>query len=354
MGGFIQKTGFPFEPGINFSEIIDVRAPSEFAEDHISGAINLPVLNDAERIEIGTIYKQESPFIARKLGAAIVSRNISEHINRHFIDREKDYRPLIHCWRGGQRSESMATVLSSIGWHVYFLEGGYRTYRRYVITEIESRVSRLNFVVLNGLTGAGKTLVLKKLHELGEQVLDLEGLACHKGSVFGGDPHNPQPAQKRFESLLFNEFNRFDDDRPVYIEAESAKIGKLNLPNPLWQKMKVSPVIELNSPLECRAEYLTEDYNEWLSDLDRVLETIDRLKGFHPNKQLVEWKQMAKNRNWKDLTASLLAEHYDRRYRPANAEGNFQSPCRKLVITNHDDSSLQTCAEQVRGFEIKA
>lgn len=352
MAGFIDRTNFPLVWNIDFTEIIDVRSPSEFAEDHMTGAINLPVLDDNQRIEIGTIYKQVSPFKARKLGAAMVSRNIAAHIDGHFADREKDYQPLIHCWRGGQRSESMAKVLSDIGWHVYLLDGGYRTYRRHVISEIERRVEDLKLVVINGFTGAGKTLVLKTLKKQGEQVLDLEGLARHKGSVFGGDPDNPQPAQKRFESLLYDELTGFNTDQPVYLEAESAKIGKINLPNALWQKMKRSKVIELSSPLECRAEYLTGDYKEWLSDTGRILATIDRLKGFHSDQQLVEWKSLAEARHWKELTKSLLAEHYDQRYRPEEETSHFQVPSEHLELTKHDDSSLQTCAESIIGFQI--
>ncbi|MDF1816975.1 MAG: tRNA 2-selenouridine(34) synthase MnmH [Verrucomicrobiales bacterium] len=338
--------------GIEFDEIIDVRSPSEFAEDHISGAVNRPVLNDLERTEIGTIYKQVSAFDARKKGAAMVSRNIAAHIENSFIDRGKDYKPLIYCWRGGHRSESMATVLSDIGWRVYFLEGGYRTYRRHVIAEIERRIVLLDLVVLNGFTGAGKTLILKELRDQGEQILELEGLARHKGSVFGGDPDNPQPAQKRFESMLYDRIISYDPSRPVYVEAESAKIGKLNLPNPIWQKMKESRVIELSSPLACRAEYLTNDYKEWLSDLDRIENTIDRLKGFHSDKLLLRWKDMARSRQWTELTASLLEEHYDRRYRPEKEKSHFQKPSQRVEITRHDQSNLKACAEMIRSFRI--
>ena len=352
MGGFIEKTHFPVPETVEYDEIIDVRSPAEFLEDHITGAVNLPVLYDAERAEVGMVYKQVSPFEARKMGAAIVSRNIAQHIETYFAKKDKSYRPLIHCWRGGQRSESMATVISNIGWHVVLIEGGYRTYRTHVIEQIVKRVEKLNFVVLNGLTGAGKTLLLKELSYGGEQVLDLEGIARHKGSVFGGDPDNPQPAQKRFESLLFDELVKFDEGRPVYIEAESAKIGRLNLPNPLWQRMKESTVVELFSSLDCRAEYLTKDYEEWLSDLDRVENTIDRLKGFHSGKLLMEWKSMARRNEWTELARSLLAEHYDRRYRPEAEKSHFQVPSEKLEIKKHDPASLRECVELIKGFQI--
>ncbi len=352
MGGFIEKTGFPLAAKIDFAEVIDVRSPSEFEADHISGAINLPVLNNFERAEIGTIYKQISTFEARKYGAAMVSRNIAFHIENYFIGKDKEYRPLIYCWRGGHRSESMAMVLSGIGWHVYLLEGGYRTYRQCVNREIEARVAQLNFVVINGLTGSGKTLVLRELKRLGEQTLDLEGIARHKGSVFGGDPQNPQTTQKRFESLLYDELTTLDPSRPVYIEAESAKIGKLNLPNSLWQKMRGAFVVELFSPLECRADYLINDYKEWLCDLERVDRSIDRLKGFHSDKRLSDWKDMAGQRHWKALATSLLVEHYDRRYRPETGKGHFQAPFRKFEIVPLDDSSLKGCAKAIKELPL--
>jgi tRNA 2-selenouridine synthase len=352
MGGLIEKTTFPFSAKNDFTEIIDVRSPAEFEEDHVTGAINLPVLSNVERVEIGIIYKQISTFEARKKGAAMVSRNIAAHIENYFMGKPQAYRPLIYCWRGGHRSESMAQVLSQIGWHVYLLEGGYRTYRQWVTSEIAMQMADLNLVVLNGLTGAGKTLVLRELQHQGEQILDLESLARHKGSVFGGDPQNPQPAQKRFESLLYDELIALDPARPVYIEAESAKIGKINLPNSLWQKMRKSRVIELFAPLESRAEYLTHDYQEWLSDLERVDRSIDRLKGFHSDQRLGEWKEMARLKHWKALAASLLAEHYDRRYRPEIEKSHFQAPFRRFEIIPHDESSLKTCVKAIKELPI--
>ena len=287
-----------------FDEIIDVRSPSEYSEDHIGGAINLPVLDDRERAEIGTIYKQVSPFQARKQGAALVSRNVARHLEDHFAGKPRDYSALLYCWRGGQRSGSMATVLSEVGWNISLVKGGYKASRRVVLAAFEEWAPDLPLVVLNGYTGAGKTLVLEELARRGARVIDLEGLARHKGSVFGGDPENPQPPQKRFESLLYDALREMretgsdDSDRPepVFVEAESAKIGRLNLPNPLWQRMKVSPVIELDSPLAARADYLTRDYAEWVGDRGRVEETLERLRKFHSAETLGRWKDLAARR----------------------------------------------------------
>lgn len=192
---------FSAEPH-RFSDVIDVRSPAEFADDRIPGAINLPVLDDAERVRVGTIYKQVSPFEARKVGAALVSRNIARHIDDHFVRQGKDYRPLVYCWRGGQRSGSLATVLSQIGFRVTVLQGGYKTYRGEVMDRLRDLPKRFDFRILAGATGSAKTRVLRALDAAGGQVLDLEDLACHRGSLLGPEPDAPQPAQRLFESLL--------------------------------------------------------------------------------------------------------------------------------------------------------
>lgn len=186
-----------------FDAVIDVRSPAEFADDHIPGAINLPVLNDDERARVGTIYKQESPFAARKVGAALVSRNIARHLDEHFADKPKEYRPLVYCWRGGQRSGSFAIILSQIGFRATVLGGGYKTYRGQVMDGLREVSGRFEFRVLAGRTGSGKTRVLREMAALGGQVLDLEELAVHRGSLLGSEPGCPQPPQRLFESLLY-------------------------------------------------------------------------------------------------------------------------------------------------------
>ena len=351
MSRSIEYVVFPLPQESHFHGVIDVRAPGEFAEDHLTGAINLPVLDDEERCRVGTIYKQDSPFEARKIGAALVSRNIAAHLESHFSTKGKDYRPLVYCWRGGQRSGSLATVLNDIGWATTVIEGGYRTYRSHVIETIRVQCEALAFIVLNGFTGAGKTLILKSLERSGHQVLDLESLACHKGSVFGGDLNSPQPAQKRFETLLFDHLSTFDPSRPVFIEAESAKIGRLNLPNPLWQQMKHAPVVEIASPLASRSAYLTADYREWLGDPARVQRTIDRLKGFHSDRTLLEWKAMSERGEWPLLVTALLAEHYDKCY-SVGGSGHFEAPTMTLELPQHDEASVARCAAELVGKSV--
>lgn len=329
-----------------FDEVIDVRSPGEYEEDRIFGAINLPVLNDAERVKVGTIYKQVSAFDARKIGAALVSRNIALHLETHLAEKPKDYRVLVYCWRGGQRSGSLATVLNDIGWEVSLISGGYKAYRSVVVEAIETKAPALKLVVLNGYTGAGKTLLLGELHRIGEQVIDLEGMANHKGSVFGGDPDDPQPAQKQFESFIYEKLEQIDLSRPVYIEAESAKIGRLNLPNPLWQKLKNSPVIEVDSPVEARARYLAGDYEEWIGNLGRVHETIDRLAGFHSNETLARWKTMTEAGEWHPFVTELLIEHYDTRY-TVDGSGNYHIPSARVPLPSHDKAAITKAAKEI-------
>lgn len=239
---FVQ---FPCEE--THSEIIDVRSENEFAEDHIPGAINLPVLHNEERKTIGTIYKQISAFEAKKLGASLVCKNISEQIYQYFIHKKPYYSPLVYCWRGGQRSQSLAVILSEIGWQVKVIKGGYKTYRNYVCQQLQSLPLQFNYRVISGLTGTGKTVFLHCLKKEGYQVLDLEKIANHRGSLLGQEWENNlqiQPSQKYFDSLLLQEFNQFDPSQPIWIESESYKIGNVYLPGSLWKKMKQSACFE--------------------------------------------------------------------------------------------------------------
>lgn len=338
----IERVTFPALAAMLVDEIIDVRAPQEFAIDHITGAINLPVLQDEERVQVGTLHRQMGAFEARKVGAGLVSANISRHLAEHFSDKPKSYRPAIYCWRGGQRSRSLATVLGEIGWRPVVLDGGYKNYRGHVLNVIET-ASEYRWCVLNGLTGAGKTLVLHSLAARGGQMLDLEGLAMHMGSLFGGDPEQAQPSQKRFESLIRDELVKFDPQQTIFVEAESPKIGCLNIPAPLWRVMKESPVMEIAAPVEARADYLQGVYAPWIADPDRILETIERLKPFHSAQQIAQWKDSCRLGSWRQLIESLLTEHYDKRYGAAGT-GHYRPPARRYALSDHSQEAIGDCA----------
>lgn len=297
-----------------FDTIIDVRSESEFAEDHVPDAINCPVLSDAERVEIGTLHKQVSAFDARRRGAALVARNIAAHLERCFADRPRSWRPLVYCWRGGQRSAAMATIMARIGWPVTQLAGGYRSYRRAVIAELAALSVRFDLRVICGTTGSGKSRLLQHLATAGAQVLDLEALACHRGSVLGGLPLQPQPSQKMFESRIWWTLRGFDPARPVFVESESRKIGDLRVPDELIGAMRASPCVQLELPLTERVRLLREEYLHFEQNQAALFAQLDCLTSLHGKERIAGWKQLATHGQWAQLAERLLVEHYDPAY----------------------------------------
>lgn len=304
-----------------FDTLVDVRSPAEYAEDHIPGAINLPVLDDAERARVGTIYKQQSPFLARKLGAALVFRNAAAHVEGPLAHHEGGWRPLVYCWRGGQRSGSFAWMLREIGWRADTIAGGYRTYRRLVTQALYKAPLPHRLVQLGGYTGTTKTELLPLLEARGVQVIDLEGLARHRGSLLGGIPGG-QPAQKAFETGLVQALHRLDPTRPVIVEAESSKIGSLLLPPSLWEAMKFAPWIEVAAPLEARARYLAVAYDDVLSDADSLRDRLSPLR-FHRGHELVDhWGDLISAGDRIALCRSLVEAHYDPAYEKSTRSTN--------------------------------
>ncbi len=299
--------------GHGFDTVIDVRSPREYAEDHIPGAINLPVLDDEERARVGTIYTRVSPFTARKVGAALVARNAARHLEGPLADKPGGWRPLIYCWRGGQRSNSFATILAQVGWRVEVIEGGYRSYRRLVAAAMHERPLPHRLILLDGNTGTAKTELLTLAARRGVQVVDLEGLACHRGSLFGAVA-SPQPSQKAFEGALAQAFEALDPARPVLVEAESSKIGDLLVPPSLWEAMKRAPRIRINAPLAERAAYLTCAYSDITADGERLRQVIVALTPFQGRERVTHWLKLAERGEMRTLAAELMARHYDPRY----------------------------------------
>jgi len=315
----------------HFDTIIDVRSPAEFALDHIPGSINCPVLDDAERAQVGTLYKQVSPFSARRVGAALVASNISKHISALFSEQPKEWKPLVLCWRGGQRSGSMTHVLRAVGWNAHQLPGGYKTWRSHVIQQLESLPAHFSFRAICGPTGSGKSLLLKALKEIGAQVLDLEGLAAHRGSVLGDLPNQPQPAQRMFESQLCLALKQLDPSRPVFVEAESRKIGTLHLPESLMLAMRGSPCVRIQAGVESRVDLLIREYHHFLNDLEMLETTLGRLHHLHGKAKIEEWMSWARAGQFEDLVNILLTEHYDPLYfRSSN--GNYSQLAEGLVL----------------------
>jgi tRNA 2-selenouridine synthase len=297
-----------------FDTIIDVRSPSEFAEDHIPGAINCPVLDDDQRAEVGTLYKQVSPFDARRLGAALISANIARHLQVHFLDRPKNWHPLIYCWRGGMRSGAMTHVFRQVGWNAQQLDGGYKTYRRHVVDRLAELPRAFRFRVIAGATGSAKSRVLQALGSLGAQILDLEALACHKGSVLGVLPDRPQPTQKAFESMLLREFETLDPRRLVHVEAESRKIGHLQVPEALIETMRGSACVTIEATLDARVDFLLGDYDYFIANVDWLVQRLETLRELRGKEAVGRWVALARAGAWREFVHDILLDHYDPLY----------------------------------------
>lgn len=302
-----------------FDEVIDVRSPAEFAEDHVPGAINLPSLDNDERARVGTVYVRQSRFLARRIGAALVARNVAHHLETTLADKPADYRPLVYCWRGGQRSGSVALILGQIGWQVGVLEGGWQAWRRLVHRAVYDTPLRSPVIVLDGNTGTAKTAILHAVAAQGGQVIDLEGLARHRGSLFGLAPGVVQPAQKAFESAVAVALARLDPARPVLVEAESNRIGALRVPPVLWRAMQGAPRIEIVAPLAARADWLTREYADVTRDPAELVTRIAALAPYQPRETIARWQAMAADSALRPLAAELMALHYDPRYARARS-----------------------------------
>lgn len=336
------------QPFDAFDDILDVRSPAEYADDHIPDAISVPVLNDEERVRIGTLYSQVSPFDAKKLGAALVARNIAYHLENKFGDRPKSWRPLVYCWRGGMRSGAMAHILAQVGWNTAQLEGGYKSYRRHVITSLETLPAKFDFHVISGGTGSGKSHLLHALIEKGAQVLDLEKLAQHRGSLLGRLPDQPQPSQKAFETRLWDVLRSFTPERPVYIEAESRKVGALSLPATLVERMHMSPCVSIEVPKEARVKFLIEDYAHFLHNPTLLTARLSLLVEMHGHEVINRWCEMVKNSEWELLVAELLTQHYDPAYKRSSGIGLEKlGNARVFKLASLDNDTLCKVAEDM-------
>lgn len=338
----------------DFDCIIDVRSPAEFAEDHVPEAISCPVLSNEERIRVGTIYKQVSAFEAKKLGASLVARNIAQCLEINFLDKPKSWRPLIYCWRGGQRSGALTHVMREIGWNAHQLAGGYKTWRRHVLTELTTLPGQLNFIVISGTTGSGKSRLLELLATHGAQVLHLEQMAAHKGSVLGNLPGQTQPSQRGFDTTLFNSISQFSPNRPVFVEAESRKIGQLQLPESLVTAIRRAPCVRLNATLDARIDFLLGDYEYAVSDPVWLLNCIERLRGTQSRETLDRWSQYISNGEFRQLVQELLVEHYDPLYRRSQNHNYVEH--RQAQFIEIDDlgvASLTAVAQQLLDLGIE-
>jgi tRNA 2-selenouridine synthase len=331
-----------------FDTLIDARAPAEFAEDHLPGAISMPVLNDEERARVGTLYKQVSVFEAKKLGAALVAKNVARHLEQHMLDRPKSWRPLVYCWRGGQRSGAFSHILREIGWDAHRIQGGYKSWRHHVIEQLALLPPQVKFRVVTGATGSGKSRLLEALAARGGQVLHLEELAAHKGSVLGNLPGQPQPAQKGFETQLFAALSALDLTQPVFVEAESRKIGRLQVPDALLEAIRGAPGLRIDAPLPARVDFLLRDYDYAIADPAWLIERLGHLKGLQSNETLERWSLLIAARDFPTLVNELLTQHYDPLYQRSQSAnyGSFAAATR-YATDRLDAAALDKLAAEI-------
>ncbi len=297
-----------------FDTVIDARSPAEYAEDHLPGAVSCPILEDDERALVGTIYKQQGAFEAKRVGAPLAAKNIARHLESAFAGKPREWKPLVYCWRGGGRSGALAHVLRQVGWEALRLEGGYKAFRRQVVTDLEQLPERYAFRVVCGATGSGKSRLLEALAAAGAQVLDLEVLAAHRGSVLGDLPDAPQPSQKAFETAIWTALSGFDAGSPVFVESESRKVGNLRVPEALMDRMRAGRCLRLETVPGGRIELLLEDYAHLIARPDVLTEKIECLRGLHGAERIDKWKMQVRQGEWRELVADLLENHSDPAY----------------------------------------
>lgn len=331
-----------------FDTVIDARSEDEYAQDHLPGAVNWPTLNNEERRDIGTLYKQVNAFEAKKRGAALAARNIAAHIEREVIDKPKDWKPLTYCWRGGKRSGSLSLILSEIGFRVTLVEGGYKAFRAAVVQDIARWVNGLDWRVICGTTGSGKTRLLQALGEQGAQVIDLEALANHRSSVLGAIPGLAQPTQKRFDTLVWDALRRLDRARPVFIESESKKVGNVAVPTALIEAMRQSPCLNLVLPDAERVALLLQDYDFFVRDAEHFCDRLQALTEFRGKAVVEGWQASVRAGNIEPVVQALLTQHYDPVYLQSMRR-NFRQFEGAQTITpdNHSTEAMTRLAQQL-------
>lgn len=332
----------------SFSTILDARSESEFALDHLPNAISTPVLNDQQRVRVGTLYKQTGAFEAKQVGAALIARNIAGLLEERFCGLERTWRPLIYCWRGGNRSGALATVLARVGWHVTVLDGGYRSFRRLVNEQLTVLPAQTRLRVITGRTGSGKTALLGELRQRGAQVLDLELLANHRGSVLGAVPDQPQPPQKWFETQIWMALSKFDPTRVVYVESESKKIGQNHVPEELIQAMRASPCITINANTATRVRHLRAEYL-FFSEIPQLLSAkLEMLADLHGRSRVSRWNELIAQGNTDELVQDLLCSHYDPSY-DRSIQRNFKliDQSMQVELSSADPAGFAKAADQI-------
>ena len=332
-----------------FDAVIDVRSPAEFAEDHLPGAVNWPVLDDEQRRIVGTLYVKDSPLTARKVGAVMVARNIATHVEQWVQDKPREWQPLVYCWRGGQRSGALAWFLDQIGFRTTRLNGGYKAFRSVVRDDLATLPQRLQLTVIAGRTGSGKTRLLQALAQAGAQVLDLEALACHRGSVLGGLPDTPQPSQKAFDTQLWLTLRGFDASRPVFVESESRRVGALQLPDALVARMRQhARCVRVQMNDDARVQLLLQEYGFFAQQPERFCGLLDALTELQGKERVKRWQAMARAASWPELFGELMREHYDPLYE-RSMRRNFAglADSQQVALADGSEPALRAAASEL-------
>ena len=330
-----------------YALVVDARSEREYVDDHLPGAINLPVVVDNEYAEVGTVHRGD-PHRAYLIGVSYALRNIAAAIDDLVVRYPKNSRMLVYCFRGGKRSKLWFDALSTIGYNVDRLPGGWKAYRAWVRSELEQLPGTFNYKVLGGPTGCGKTRLLNALEQVGAQVLDLEGLARHRGSLIGGIPGVAQPSQKWFDSLLLDKLRRFNPSLPVWIEAESKKIGKIELPAGLVEAMRRSPLFSVQAAMPERVNLWREDYSHLCENPRGMVERLHNLRPLVGGEEFSYWEQLASESRVDELFQRLMEAHYDPAYARSLTKNYAEvEASNRIDLDSLDPSTLLTAARRL-------
>lgn len=300
--------------------LIDVRSPKEFELEPIPGAINIPILNNEERVVVGTAYKQESPEEAKRIGMNVISKKLPDMFER-INTLSKEYKKLVfYCARGGMRSSSMVSLFASLGYKASKLDGGYKSYRQYVAKEIPLLNEGIKYIVLHGRTGIGKTKVLQSLESKGYSVLDLEKFADHKGSFYGALCESREQSQKRFESEVLEHLRNREHDY-FLVESESKRIGNVYVPESIFKSMSDGYHVLLETTMDHRVDIIMQDYSK--APVEDMLACTTKLRRYLKEEDVVRYEDMLNAKDFEQFSRSIMDEYYDPLYQKSISKYEF-------------------------------